>query len=73
MVRYTTQPDPPHLLFELDGTVSGGEVRRELAGLPEDLSELPDAFVMLAVYPNVTFFEADARIQQHVPFQEEGL
>jgi hypothetical protein len=60
MIRYRTQDDAPHLLIELDETVSGSEVRRELADLPDDLQALPLHFVALVVYPDVTLFKANA-------------
>ena len=60
MIRYCTQDEAPHLLFELEEAVSESEVRRGLAGLLDDLQTLPNDFVMLAVYPEMTFFEADA-------------
>ena len=60
MIRYRTQPDAPHLVIELDDTVSGDDVRRELADLPEVLEALPDDFVMTAVYPDLTLLRFDA-------------
>jgi hypothetical protein len=60
MIRYRTQPDAPHLVIELDDTVSGEEVRRKLADLPEALQTLPDGFVMMAVYPDLTLLQFDA-------------
>jgi hypothetical protein len=60
MIRYRTQERAPHLLFELEGKVAGREVRRELADLPETLASLPPGFVVLAAYPDVILFEADA-------------
>jgi hypothetical protein len=60
MIRYRTQGRAPHLLFELEGRVTGTDVRRELADLPQVLASLPTDFVVLAVYPDVILFEADA-------------
>ena len=60
MIRYRTQPDAPHLVIELDDTVSEDEARNELADLPETLSTLPDDFVMMAIYPDLTLLEAEA-------------
>ncbi|HKL88290.1 MAG TPA: hypothetical protein VJ884_04730 [Salinibacter sp.] len=60
MIRYRTQERAPHLLFELTGKVAGKDVRQELADLPEVLASLPSDFVVLAVYPEVILFEADA-------------
>jgi len=60
MIRYRTQPDVPHLVIELDDTVSGEAARRELADLPEALQTLPDGFVMTAVYPDLTLLRFDA-------------
>jgi hypothetical protein len=60
MIRYRTQSKAPHLVVELDDTVSGDEVRNELADLPETLSTLPDEFVMMAIYPDLTLLEAGA-------------
>lgn len=60
MVRYRTQSEAPHLVIELDDTVSGEEVRRELADLPDTLSTLPDGFVMTAAYPDLTLLKFDA-------------
>lgn len=60
MIRYRTQERAPHLVFELGGKVAGKDVRRELADLPDVLASLPKNFVMLAVYPEVILFEADA-------------
>jgi hypothetical protein len=60
MVRYRTQPEAPHLVIELDGSVSGEEVRRELAALPDDLSRLPEGFVAVAAYPDLSLFKAGA-------------
>jgi hypothetical protein len=60
MIRYRTQSDAPHLVIELDDTVSGEEVRRELADLPGTLQTLPDGFVMTAIYPDLTLLRFDA-------------
>jgi hypothetical protein len=60
MVRYRTQSRAPHLLIELSGEVSGEEVRRELADLPDALASLPPDFVALAEYPAVILFKANA-------------
>lgn len=60
MIRLYTQSHAPHLVIELAGRVSGGEVRTELADLPEVLGALPDRFVVLASYPEVVLFKANA-------------
>lgn len=60
MIRFRTQPHAPHLLIELEGKVSGGEVRAELADLPEVLKSFPDRFVVMAAYPEVVLFKANA-------------
>lgn len=60
MIRYRTQEQAPHLLFDLEGRVAGDEVHRELAGLPDVLTSLPQDFTMLAVYSEVILFEAEA-------------
>lgn len=60
MIRYRTQSEAPHLVIELDDTVSRDEVQRELGDLPKDLRTLPDAFVMMAVYPDLALLKFDA-------------
>jgi hypothetical protein len=60
MVRFDTQQRAPHLLVELGGTVTGSDVRTELADLPQALRSLPDDFVALIVYPDATYFKANA-------------
>jgi len=60
MIRYRTQSEAPHLVIELGDTVSRPEVRRELGELSEDLRVLPDAFVMMAVYPDLALLKFDA-------------
>lgn len=59
-VRHYTRERAPQLVIELDGRVSGSEVRRGLADLPETLAALPSHFVALIVYPDVILFEAEA-------------
>lgn len=60
MIRYRTQERAPHLLIELEGTISGQEVRQGLADLPDVLAALPPNFVVLAVYSEVVLFQANA-------------
>lgn len=60
MIRFHTQQHAPHLIIELEGEVSGGEVRRELAELPDVLASLPNRFIVMAVYPDVVLFKANA-------------
>lgn len=60
MIRYSTQDEAPHLLFEGEEAVSETEVRHGLDGLLDDLQSLPNDFVMLAIYPEMTYLEADA-------------
>lgn len=59
MIRLRTQQRAPHLVIELNDTVSGHDVRQELTNLPELLSTLPARFVALIVYSEVHFFEAE--------------
>jgi len=60
MVRFRTQQRAPHLSIELEGTVSGNDVRTAFANLPQVLRSLPDDFVALIEYPDVAYFKADA-------------
>lgn len=60
MIRYSTHRDAPHLVIELEGTISGEAVKGELGSLPEDLATLPDDFVMLALYPDAGLVEPEA-------------
>ena len=60
MIRYSTHPDAPHLVVELEGTISGATVKKELRTLPDDLASMPDQFVMLALYPDAGLVEAEA-------------
>jgi hypothetical protein len=60
MVHFRTQRQPPHLVIELQGEVSGNSVRRELTDLPSALSALPPNFVVMALYPHLTRVGDDA-------------
>jgi hypothetical protein len=60
MIQYDTHADSPHLRVDLNGRVTGSDVRRTLADLPAALAALPSGFVAQVAYPKVVFFEADA-------------
>ncbi len=60
MIYLRTQQPAPHLVIELENTVSGPDVRQELASLPTLLSALPDRFVARIVYSELLLFEAEA-------------
>jgi len=60
MIRYDTHADPPHLRVDLDGRVTGPDVRRTLSDLPTALAALPPDFVARIAYPDVLLFEGDA-------------
>lgn len=60
MIRYHTYDHPPHLHLELDGTITGRDVRHVLADLPNALQRLPPAFLALITYADVLRFHTDA-------------
>lgn len=60
MIQYHLQSSAPHLRIDLSGTVSGDEVARELASLPDDLTTLPEEFMALIAYPELCLIEEDA-------------
>jgi hypothetical protein len=60
MIQYHLQSTAPHLRVDLAGTVSGDEVARELAPLPNDLATVPEGFMALIVYPDLHLIEEEA-------------
>lgn len=60
MIRYRTSTEPPHVVVEGAGVITGDEVRRELANFIADLRQQPDDFILLAEYPNLILIEPDA-------------
>ena len=60
MIQYHLESSAPHLRIDLSGTVSGDEVTRELASLPDDVAGLPEEFVALIVYPELYLIEEEA-------------
>ena len=59
-VRYHTRSRAPQLEIHLEGNVSGNEVRRKFADLPDALASLPRRFFAMIDYGEVILFEADA-------------
>jgi len=60
MITYRQSNEPPHLVVEASGSISGAEVRRALNPVRERLDEIEPGFVMMALYPDLVMFKSDA-------------
>lgn len=60
MITYRESHEPPHLIVEASGSISGAEVRRALDPMRERLDTINPGFVMMALYPNLVMFKSDA-------------
>jgi len=59
-IRHHTRRRAPHFVVEFSGRVSGTDVRRAFADLPDTLAALPPDFVALLVYPDLILLEPEA-------------
>jgi len=60
MISYRHSTTAPHILVRASGSVSGAEVRQELAPLREHLESMEPGFTVLAVYPELVMLKPDA-------------
>jgi hypothetical protein len=60
MISLRQSSEPPQILVEAAGSVSGAEVRRELAPLRDFLKTLEPGFTVMAVYPDLVMLKNDA-------------
>lgn len=60
MITYRQSNEPPHLVVEASGSISGAEVRRALNPMRERLNTIEPGFVIMALYPNLVMFKSDA-------------
>jgi hypothetical protein len=60
MITYRQSAEPPHILVEASGSISGAEVRRALDPMRERLDTIEPGFVIMALYPDLVMFKSDA-------------
>jgi len=60
MISFRQSQTAPHIVVEAEGTISGADVRRELAPLRDVLKSIEPGFTVMALYPDLVMLQSDA-------------
>ncbi|PEN13130.1 hypothetical protein CRI94_10800 [Longibacter salinarum] len=60
MISLRHSKTSPEIVVEAEGSVSGADVRRELAPMRDLLEDIEPGFVLMTVYPNLVMLQPDA-------------